>query len=195
MRDYCSGVLTDALVLATDPDREGEAIAWQVLDWLEARDAIGERPVIAYRAGLQPRLGRGAARVRRAYRLVRALLRGDAARKRGRRRPARARGRAAPDGAAVTTGNDSMKRRSSMKRSRAVPPVADPSPEAAALAGRRAGKSLREIAVELYGWEQVEAFRYSGTRQDPPLGTEYTRASFPERYRPELRNNSRRLRP
>ena len=38
-----------------------------------------------------------------------------------------------------------------MKRSRAVPPVADPSPEAAALAGRRAGKSLREIAVELYG--------------------------------------------
>ena len=68
----------DALVLATDPDREGEAIAWQVLDWLEARDAIGERPVIAYRAGLQPRLGRGAARVRRAYRLVRALLRGGA---------------------------------------------------------------------------------------------------------------------
>ena len=24
----------DGLVLATDPDREGEAIAWQVLDWL-----------------------------------------------------------------------------------------------------------------------------------------------------------------
>ena len=35
----------DALVLATDPDREGEAIAWQVLDWLEARDALGEKPV------------------------------------------------------------------------------------------------------------------------------------------------------
>ena len=35
----------DALVLATDPDREGEAIAWQVLDWLEAQDAIGERRV------------------------------------------------------------------------------------------------------------------------------------------------------
>ena len=31
----------DALVLATDPDREGEVIAWQVLDWLEARDVIG----------------------------------------------------------------------------------------------------------------------------------------------------------
>ena len=35
----------DALVLATDPDREGEAIAWQVLDWLRRKDAIGERPV------------------------------------------------------------------------------------------------------------------------------------------------------
>ena len=31
----------DGLILATDPDREGEAIAWQVLDWLEERDAIG----------------------------------------------------------------------------------------------------------------------------------------------------------
>ena len=36
----------DALVLATDPDREGEAIAWQVLDWLEARGAVGDRPVL-----------------------------------------------------------------------------------------------------------------------------------------------------
>ena len=35
----------DTLVLATDPDREGEAIAWQVLSWLEERDAIGDRPV------------------------------------------------------------------------------------------------------------------------------------------------------
>ena len=35
----------DGLVLATDPDREGEAIAWQVLDWLEERDAIGGRRV------------------------------------------------------------------------------------------------------------------------------------------------------
>ena len=31
----------DALVLATDPDREGEAIAWQVLTWLEEKDALG----------------------------------------------------------------------------------------------------------------------------------------------------------
>ena len=39
--------LADAgrLVLATDPDREGEAIAWQVLTWLRERDAIGETPV------------------------------------------------------------------------------------------------------------------------------------------------------
>ncbi len=35
----------DGLVLATDPDREGEAIALQVLDWLEQRDAIGGRRV------------------------------------------------------------------------------------------------------------------------------------------------------
>ena len=35
----------DSLILATDPDREGEAIAWQVLTWLRERDAIGERPV------------------------------------------------------------------------------------------------------------------------------------------------------
>ncbi|MCY4139581.1 MAG: type I DNA topoisomerase [Rhodobacteraceae bacterium] len=35
----------DELVLATDPDREGEAIAWQVFDWLEMQDAIGERTV------------------------------------------------------------------------------------------------------------------------------------------------------
>ena len=35
----------EALVLGTDPDREGAAIAWQVLSWLEERDAIGGRPV------------------------------------------------------------------------------------------------------------------------------------------------------
>ena len=35
----------ESLVLATDPDREGEAIAWQVLDWLTERDAIGARRV------------------------------------------------------------------------------------------------------------------------------------------------------
>ena len=35
----------DALVLATDPDREGEAIAWQVLSWLRKQDAVGDRAV------------------------------------------------------------------------------------------------------------------------------------------------------
>ena len=35
----------DALFLATDPDREGEAIAWQVLTWLQERDAVGDKPV------------------------------------------------------------------------------------------------------------------------------------------------------
>ena len=35
----------ETLVLATDPDREGEAIAWQVLEWLTERDAIGDVPV------------------------------------------------------------------------------------------------------------------------------------------------------
>ena len=32
-------------MLATDPDREGEAIAWQVLEWLTERDAVGDVPV------------------------------------------------------------------------------------------------------------------------------------------------------
>ena len=36
----------DILVLATDPDREGEAIAWQVLSWLAERNAVGDRPVL-----------------------------------------------------------------------------------------------------------------------------------------------------
>ena len=36
----------DILVLATDPDREGKAIAWQVLSWLTERDAVGDRPVL-----------------------------------------------------------------------------------------------------------------------------------------------------
>ena len=35
----------ESLILATDPDREGEAIAWQVLTWLQEKDAIGEKPV------------------------------------------------------------------------------------------------------------------------------------------------------
>ena len=35
----------DSLILATESDREGEAIAWEVLTWLHARDAIGGKPV------------------------------------------------------------------------------------------------------------------------------------------------------
>ena len=35
----------ETLVLATDPDREGEAIAWQVLTWLIEHDAVGDVPV------------------------------------------------------------------------------------------------------------------------------------------------------
>ena len=35
----------DGVILAADPDREREAIAGQVLDWLEERDAIGDRRV------------------------------------------------------------------------------------------------------------------------------------------------------
>ena len=38
-------VEADALVLATDPDREGEAIAWQVLSWLEENGALEGKPV------------------------------------------------------------------------------------------------------------------------------------------------------
>ena len=33
------------LVLATDPDREGEAIAWQVPSWLRKQDVVGDRAV------------------------------------------------------------------------------------------------------------------------------------------------------
>ena len=41
----------EGLVLATDPDREGEAIAWQVLTWLREKDALGGKPVerVAFR--------------------------------------------------------------------------------------------------------------------------------------------------
>ena len=35
----------EALVLATDPDREGEAIAWQVLEWLRERGALDGKAV------------------------------------------------------------------------------------------------------------------------------------------------------
>ena len=41
----------ETLVLATDPDREGEAIAWQVLSWLAERDAVGDVPVLGQRHG------------------------------------------------------------------------------------------------------------------------------------------------
>ena len=35
----------DALVLATDPDREGEAIAWQVLEWLRDKGVLDGKAV------------------------------------------------------------------------------------------------------------------------------------------------------
>jgi DNA topoisomerase I len=35
----------DRLILATDPDREGEAISWHVLEVLRDRKALGDRPV------------------------------------------------------------------------------------------------------------------------------------------------------
>ena len=36
---------SDSLVLATDPDREGEAIAWHVLNWLKDNGKAADRPV------------------------------------------------------------------------------------------------------------------------------------------------------
>jgi DNA topoisomerase I, bacterial len=35
----------DALILATDPDREGEAISWHVLDVLRSKKVLGSKPV------------------------------------------------------------------------------------------------------------------------------------------------------
>ena len=71
----------DVLVLATDPDREGEAIAWQVLSWLREQDAVGEprtpglRPAGGDRAGFRRPLHRHLARRRRPPSLRRYLLR------------------------------------------------------------------------------------------------------------------------
>eukprot|EP01035_Chromulina_nebulosa_P001460 gene1460-1948_t len=36
---------SDGLILATDPDREGEAISWHVLDILKKKKVIGDKPV------------------------------------------------------------------------------------------------------------------------------------------------------
>ena len=46
MNDIADAVKkSDGLFLATDPDREGEAISWHVLDILKKKKAIGDKPV------------------------------------------------------------------------------------------------------------------------------------------------------
>lgn len=46
MKDIADAVKSsDGLILATDPDREGEAISWHVLDLLRKKRVIGEKPV------------------------------------------------------------------------------------------------------------------------------------------------------
>jgi DNA topoisomerase I len=46
MKDIADAVkASDGLFLATDPDREGEAISWHVLDLLKKKKVIGDKPV------------------------------------------------------------------------------------------------------------------------------------------------------
>ena len=46
MKDIADAVKSsDGLILATDPDREGEAISWHVLDLLKKKKVIGDKPV------------------------------------------------------------------------------------------------------------------------------------------------------
>ncbi|WP_115420515.1 type I DNA topoisomerase [Ensifer sp. M14] len=46
MKDIADAVKeSDGLILATDPDREGEAISWHVLDLLRKKKVLGDKPV------------------------------------------------------------------------------------------------------------------------------------------------------
>ena len=46
MKDIADAVKgSDGLFLATDPDREGEAISWHVLDLLKKKRVLGDKPV------------------------------------------------------------------------------------------------------------------------------------------------------